>query len=113
MSIETRVLPSSRSVRTLIKSQRTTKSIKDLKDLRALCVAAAIDMQVLTDLKRKERRYFHRRANDGGGQAPALRWGWRFSRPVARGPVPRECWGARNDGEGQALALRGPEAALL
>ena len=35
-----------------------SKSIKDLKDLRALSVPAAIDMQVLKNLKRKERRYF-------------------------------------------------------
>ena len=42
-----------RSFRTLISiATRTPKSIKDLKALRALPIAAAIDMQVLKDLKR-------------------------------------------------------------
>ena len=35
-----------------------SKSIKDLKDLRAFCISAAIDMQVLTDLKRTRDVFF-------------------------------------------------------
>ena len=73
MSIDTRGSPISRSVRTLISIAAHGETIKDLKDLIALYVAAAIDMQVLKDLKREERRYFHRRTNDGEGQALALR----------------------------------------
>ena len=53
MSIARRDPKPPRSFRTLIKSQRAWRqSIKDLKDLRALPIAAAIDMQVLKDLKR-------------------------------------------------------------
>ena len=48
MSIEKRVVPFSRSFRTLIGNHADlSKHIKDLKDLRAFCVSAAIDIQVL------------------------------------------------------------------
>ena len=48
MSIETRVGPFSRSFRSLIKKHAAlAKVIKDLKDLRAFCVSAAIDIKVL------------------------------------------------------------------
>ena len=48
MSIEKRIVPFSRSVRTLIKIRAAlAKVIKDLKDLRAFCLSAAIDIQVL------------------------------------------------------------------
>ena len=47
MSIEKRVVPLSRSFRSLIKNTLQVKVIKDLKDLRAFYVSAAIDIQVL------------------------------------------------------------------
>ena len=48
MSIEKRVVLFSRAFRSLIKKHAAlAKTIKDLKDLRALCVSAAIDIQVL------------------------------------------------------------------
>ena len=48
MSIETCVVPFSRSVRTLIRNHADlAKTIKDLKDLRPFCVSAAIDIKVL------------------------------------------------------------------
>ena len=56
MSIDTRGSPFSKVRRTLIKKRRTPKTIKDLKDLITLCVAAAIDMQVLKDLKKNQNR---------------------------------------------------------
>ena len=53
MSIEKRVVTLSRSFRSLIKTRADmAKSIKDLKDFRALCMPAAIDIQDLKDLKR-------------------------------------------------------------
>ena len=51
--------------------------IKDLKDLSFFGVGAAIDMQVLKDLK----RFFH--VNARGGQAPALRARKEFASPCA------------------------------
>ena len=47
MSIEKRVGLLSRSVRTLIRKRAAAKHIKDLKDLRAFRVSAAIDIKVL------------------------------------------------------------------
>ena len=50
-----------------------------------------------------------RNPNDGaavGGFCVFMLKEWFFSCSVARGPVPRACWGARKHGEGQALALR-------
>ena len=47
MSIEKRVVPFPRSFRSLIKKHAATQNIKDLKDLRAFCVSAAIDIKVL------------------------------------------------------------------
>ena len=47
MSIEKRVVLFSRSFRSLIKKHAATQNIKDLKDLSAFCVSAAIDIQVL------------------------------------------------------------------
>ena len=73
MSIETRVSPFSRSFRTLTGNHADlSKTIKDLKALRAFCVSATIDIQVLKDLKRT-RDVFFRNANAGEGQALALR----------------------------------------
>ena len=58
----------SRSFRTLIKKRAAlAKTIKDLKDLRALRVAECYRHSGLTDLKRKEIRFF-RSASDGEGQ---------------------------------------------
>ena len=47
MSIEKRVVLFSRSFRSLIKTRDAPQNIKDLKDLRAFYVSAAIDIQVL------------------------------------------------------------------
>ena len=48
MSIETRVVPFSRSIRTLIKKHAAlAKFIKDLKDLGFFAGARAIDIKVL------------------------------------------------------------------
>ena len=48
MSIAPRVVPFSRSVRTLIRNHADlAKAIKGQKALRAFCVSAAIDIQVL------------------------------------------------------------------
>ena len=66
------------------------KHIKDLKDLRALRTAECYRHSGPTDLKRR----FFPSANDGEGQALALRCGGAFF-IVARGPVPRDRWSAR------------------
>ena len=48
MSIEIRAGPTARSFRSLIGNHADlSKHIKDLKDLRAFCVSATIDIQVL------------------------------------------------------------------
>ena len=58
----------SRSFRSFIKKRADmAKTIKDLKDLRAFCVAKCYRHSGPTDLKRKEIRFF-RSANDGEGQ---------------------------------------------
>ena len=55
MSIEKRAGPTARSVRTLIKTRAVwQKPIKDLKDLRAFCVWAAIDIKVLQTLRERK-----------------------------------------------------------
>ena len=73
MSIATRVVPFSRSFRSLIKNTRgLSKSIKDLKDLRVLRVRACYRHSGLPDLKRT-RDVFSVVPNAGEGQALALR----------------------------------------
>ena len=95
MSIETRVVPFSRSFRTLIKhTRRMSKSIKDLKDLRAFCVWAAIDIKVLQTLRERETLFS---ASRGGLSAAHF-----FV--LARSA--RACPSRSVHGEGQALALR-------
>ena len=55
MSIEICVVLFLRSFRSLIKNTRgMSKSIKDLKDLRAFCVWAAIDIKVLQTLRERK-----------------------------------------------------------
>ena len=69
MSIEKRVMPFSRSFRSLIKkTRRTAEHIKDLKDLNALQIAECYRHSGLTDLKKTKTIIFI----------------------VARGPVPRD-----------------------
>ena len=59
MSIEIRGGTMSRSFRSLIKNMRgLSKAIKDLKDLRAFCVWAAIDIKVLQTLRERETLFF-------------------------------------------------------
>ena len=54
MSIAARVVPFSRSFRSLIgKPRGLSKSIKDLKDLKALHAPRAIDIKDLKDLREK------------------------------------------------------------
>ena len=80
MSIAARVVTLSRSFRSLIKNPRgMSKTIKDLKALRAFCVWIAIDIKVLQTLRARETLFSASR----GGQAPRSL-----------------------HGEGQALALR-------
>ena len=69
MSIEKRVVPFSRSFRSLIKKRGASKPIKDLKDLKSLRVAACYRHSGPTDLKRR----FFPSARHGEGQALALR----------------------------------------
>ena len=72
MSIEKRAGPFSRAFRSLIKKRAAlAKTIKDLKDLRVLRSRAGYRHSGPTDLKNKRR--FFRSANDGEGQALALR----------------------------------------
>ena len=124
MSIEKRVVPFSRSFRSLIKTRAASKPIKDLKDLRALQVAECYRHSGLTDLKRRffrsanwrgpvprptvKGRFFYRSA----GACPPRASKHRFF-TVARGPVPRDrsneaktFFPSTRHGEGQALALR-------
>ena len=134
MSIETRVVPFSRSVRTLIKNtRRMAKSIKDLKDLSVLGGRAGYRHSGPTDLKRTRDVFSVVRTLARDRPSPYGE-GWVAFCFVERGPVPRElhrhdvCFpsvvrdrpipnGSRsgdldlqawreNDGEGQALALR-------
>ena len=121
MSIATRVVPFSRSFRTLIKNARNlSKSIKDLKDLSVLRVCASYRHSGLTDLKRTrdvfslagtlardrpspygEGAFFSRSAGACPPRWPSSRGGVlgplgpkrRFF--VVRGPVPCERWIAR------------------
>ena len=94
MSIDTRVVPFSRSIRTLIKKRADpAKPIKDLKALSVLHRRAGYRHSGPKGPEENKRRFL-RSADDGEGQALALREGAAFF-PVARGPVPRERWGAR------------------
>ena len=73
MSIAARVVPFSRAFRSVIKTRvDMAKAIKDLKDLRILHVCACYRHSGPTDLKRT-RDVFWCSANDGEGQALALR----------------------------------------
>ena len=73
MSIAARVVPFSRSFRTLIKNtRRMAKHIKDLKDLRVLRVRACYRHSGPKGPEENKRR-FSRSVNDGEGQALALR----------------------------------------
>ena len=82
MSIAARVGQFSRSFRSLIKTRADmAKTIKDLKDLRAFCVWAAIDIKVLQTLRERATLF----AASRGGLSPAI-----FSYTVVRGPVPRD-----------------------
>ena len=73
MSIEIRVVPFSRSIRTLIKKHAAlAKSIKDLKDLSVLHVCAGYRHSGPKGPEENKRRFF-RGANAGEGQALALR----------------------------------------
>ena len=47
MSTAARVVPFSRAFWSIIKKRAASKHIKDLKDLRALCMPSAIDIKVL------------------------------------------------------------------
>ena len=89
MSIEKRVVPFSRSFRSLIKTTRPWQNIKDLKNLRALRVCAGYSHSGPTDLKRTRDVFFVARtvARDRPspyGEVPFF--------TVARGPVPRDRW---------------------
>ena len=85
MSIAARVVPFSRSFRSLIKNTRTWQNIKDLKDLRALRVCACYRHSGPKGPEENKRRFF-RSASDGEGQALALREGAAFFHRSA-GPV--------------------------
>ena len=73
MSIEKRAGPFSRSVRTLIKKHADlAKSIKDLKDLRILRERVCYRHSGPKGPEENQRRFF-RSADNGEGQALALR----------------------------------------
>ena len=73
MSIAARVVPFSRSFRSLIKNTRgMSKSIKDLKDLRILRGRACYRHSGPKGPEEHQRRFF-RSADAGEGQALALR----------------------------------------
>ena len=94
MSIEKRAGPTSRSFRSLIGNHADmSKHIKDLKDLRILRRRACYRHSGPKGPEENKRRFF-RSGNNGEGQALALREGAAFF-IVARGPVPRDRWGAR------------------
>ena len=86
MSIAARVVPFSRSFRSLIKTRADmAKPIKDLKDLSVLRGCACYRHSGPTDLKRR----FFLSANDGEGQALALREGTAFFHRIAVACLPR------------------------
>ena len=73
MSIEKRVVPFSRSFRSLIKTRAAlAKSIKDLKDLSVLRGCAGYRHSGPKGPEENKRRFL-RSADDGEGQALALR----------------------------------------
>ena len=85
MSIDTRVVPFSRSFRSLIKNtRRMSKSIKDLKDLRVHRVRACYRHSGLTDLREQETFFPEREAWRGTGPRPTMK-GRRFF-TASRGP---------------------------
>ena len=86
MSIEKRAGTMSRSFRSLIKTRAAlANAIKDLKDLRAFCVWAAIDIKVLQTLRARETLFFASR----GGLSPASgAWRGTGPRPTVKGYVP-------------------------
>ena len=113
MSIETRVVLFSRSFRSLIKKHADlAKTIKDLKDFRALRVAACYRHSGPTDLKRTRDVFSTARAMERGtrsharvaseGPSPTVRGGGLDNRSAGACP-PRslECADA-SDGKGQA-----------
>ena len=112
MSIATRVVPFSRSFRTLIKTRAAlAKSIKDLKDLRVLRGRACYRHSGPTDLKRTRDVFSVARAMARDRPSPYGE-GWRFFYRSAGACPPRtlEC---ADDGEGNPLGcacgIRGPK----
>ena len=106
MSIETRVAPCSRSFRTLIKTRTDlAKPIKDLKDLRVLRVCACYRHSGPKGPEENKKRFFSS-ADDGEGQALALRWKKETLIYRSAGACPPRSLDGANAGEGQALALR-------
>ena len=112
MSIEKRAGPLSRSFRSLIKTRAAlTKTIKDLKDLRALHVCACYRHSGPTDLKRIRAVFSGARAMARDRPSP---YGERelFSARSA-GACPPRALGCARHGEAQALALRGKEGVIF
>ena len=94
MSIEKRIVPFSRAFRSLIKNtRRMPKTIKDLKDFRALCMPAAIDIQVLKDLKRTRDVFFAARGMARDRPPPYDEGGAFCRRPIASRPGGLSYWG--------------------
>ena len=121
MSIAVRVVPFSRSVRTLIKIRADmAKHIKDLKDLKSLRVAACYRHSGPTDLKRTRNVFSVGRAMARDRPSPYAERGLFSARSAGacpprsldrcgKRPHPRDygcllC--SPGHGEGQALALR-------
>ena len=81
MSIDTRVVPFSRSIRTLIKKRADpAKPIKDLKALSVLHRRAGYRHSGPKGPEENKRRFF-RSANDGEGNPLACAWGIRGPKP--------------------------------
>ena len=81
-----------------------SKPIKDLKDLRFLRERACYRHSGPTDLKRTSDVFSVVRAMARDRPSPYGEGG--FSPPVARGPVPRECWSARTMARGTRSQAR-------
>ena len=104
MSIEKRVVPFSRAFRSLIRKHAAlAKTIKDLKDLRALRVCACYRHSGPTDLKRRRDVFSVARAMARDRPSPYGEVPF-FSRSAVAFPPPS--LGCARHGEGQALALR-------
>ena len=100
MSIEKRVVPFSRSFRSLIKTRAAlAKTIKDLKDLSVLRDRDAIDIQVLKDLKRTRDVF-------SGARTLARETRSHASHNTLAYRSAGACPPRSQHGEGQALALR-------